>query len=144
MTPTLIKSLRNALLDSRVSDITVIRLFCQIIRTYPHSKTIIDGLGLVYKHRSAYSLRKSDLARRIFRKVVLPRMIGDEALTSSFYAMLINPSIPNICLLAVINTVKKQGKDPWLMIRLAFDIRPLFVDDLFGYSKQVKSKESRH
>ncbi len=139
-----LKNFRNKVLDPATPAAEVQHLFCQLIKDHPCDPIIIQALGLVYADRSRCSQPPSDEAQHIFRSIFLPHLIKTNTLVPAFYVMLLNTNVPAVCLLAVINTIKRSGKDPWWLIGVASTLRPSFADRVFRHRltspKHIRSR----
>jgi len=138
-----LKSFRNAILDPTTPSSEIRRLFCQLIRNYPRHPVIIQALGLLYAHRSHFSQPPKDDAQRIFRKILLPLLERSNTLVPAFYTMIVDPYIPSICILAVINALKRSGRDPWWLIGAAVNLRPSLADRIFHHRGEVAPNPQR-
>lgn len=137
-----LRTFRNKVLDPNTPSSEIRHLFCQLIRNHPRDPIIIQALGLLYTDRSSCSQPPSKDAQHIFQRIFLPLLRRTNTLVSAFYAMLADPNIPNICLLAVINTIKRDGKDPWWLIGVAATFRPTFADRVFRH-RPTSSKHAK-
>ena len=135
-----LKTFRNRVLDSNTTSSEIQHLFCQLIKEHPRDPIIIQALGLLYRYRSRRSQPPSDDAERIFRRILLPLLIRSNTLVSAFYAMVINSNIPSACLLAVINAIKRSGKDPWWLVGVAATLRPSFADLVFRHRSATSGR----
>ena len=125
------KVFHDKVLDSMTPSSEARRLFCRFIREHAHNlPLIIQAMGLLYVNRSSHSQPPSDDARFLFRNVVLPFLRESKNLVAAFYLMIVNRNVPNICIMAIVNEVKKE-KNPWWLIGVAVNLRPSFADCLF-------------